>query len=114
CRYSIRRNAHIFTQSPFHIIAHYFLIEADILHSMLTVETATAWYHRSHRHWRSHLVSLYLSPHLIYMTRHFMTQDGGQRNAFRFFATEYTHIGTTDGVGSHLDEHLVRPDFGRI
>src|SRR6266478_3831633 len=114
CCYGIGRNPYILTQSPFHVIAHYFLVGTDILHSILAVETSMASYHRSHRHRRSDLISPYLFPHLIDITCHFMAQDGGWVNAFRLFSTEDTHIGSTYRVGSYLDQNFVRSDIGCI
>src|SRR6266851_4663101 len=114
CCYGVGRNPYILTQSPFHIIAQYFLVGTDILHSILAVKTSLASYHRSYRHRRSDLIPSYPFPYLIDMACHFMAQDGGRMDAPRLFSTEDTHIGSTYRVGSYLDQNFVRFDIGCI
>ena len=113
CGYCIGRNPHILTQSPFHIIAQYFWVGTDILHSILAVKTSLASYHRGYRHWRSDLISPYPFPYLVDIPCDFMAQDGGRMDAPCLFPTEDTHIGSTYRVGSHLDENFINSNLGR-
>src|SRR5258708_2807128 len=114
CCYGVGRNPYILTQSPFHIIAQYFWVGTDILHSILAVKTSLASYHRGYRHWRSDLISPYPLPYLVDIPCYFMAQNGGRMDAPCLFPTEDTHIGSTYRVGSYLDKNFVNSDLGRI